>query len=108
MGDIERHHGDLDARFEDNRSSMWINIDVEFCRWRDVATFKIAAAHQNDFLDALSDLRLADQRRCDICQRAKRAERNGASFFLHQRFNNEINAMLRLKRHSWLWQIIAI
>ncbi|AIJ70102.1 hypothetical protein DK67_2038 [Brucella suis bv. 3 str. 686] len=87
---------------------MRIDIDVEFRRWRDVAALEIAAAHQHDFLDAPGNLRLADQRGSDVGQRSDRAECDGARFFLHQCFNDEINAMLGLKRHGGGGQVIAI
>ncbi len=87
---------------------MRIDIDVEFRRRRDVAAFEITAAHQHDFLDAFGNLRLADQCGGDVGQGSERAERDGAGLFLHQRFDNEVDAMLCLQRHGRGGQVVTV
>ena len=105
---VKRHNDDWCSRFKNNISSLRVDINVEFSGWRDVAHFKIGAAHQNDFGNTLHDIRCFAEGRRDIGERSQRAECHGARRLATQGFNDKIHRMLLLQRHHRIRQIGAV
>ena len=98
VGHVQRHHHNGDAGGKDLGSRLWIDIDVEFGGWGNVAAFKTATAHQHDLSDARRYVGCLVKRHGDVGQRADWRDRHASGFLLSQRLDQKIDCMAVLKR----------
>ncbi|OIQ63551.1 hypothetical protein GALL_549070 [mine drainage metagenome] len=108
MCDVKWHHHQRCARSENDISGFRVDVNVEFRRGGDVSHLEIGAAHEDDFLHPRHHIGRALERGGDVGERPEGAERHGSGRFAAQGFDDEINAVLRLKRHHRVGQHRAI
>src|SRR3546814_8961095 len=89
MRHVERVHGQLHARGEDDVGGMGIDVDVELRRRRRVAALEEAAAHEHDLADSLGHVRRLDDRRREIGERPQGAERS-------EEHTSELQSLMRI------------
>ena len=99
MRHIQRHHNKINTRSEHNISGLRIDINVELCHGRDIATFKIAPPHQHNLLNAGNDVWRFLEGQCDIGQRPQGAKGDSLHRFTPHGFNDEIHGVQALQCH---------
>ena len=71
MGQIQRYHYHWCAAVHDQVGGFRIDVDVELGRWRGVAAFEQATAHEHDFAQARADFGRPTQGLPEIGQRPR-------------------------------------
>ena len=108
MRDVERHDHEINATFEYDISGLWIDVDVEFCRWRDVADFEIGPPHENNLPNAPGNIRRFLQGSGNVGQRSERTKRHAACRFAAQRVDDPVDRVAVLQGHCRVRQVRAV
>src|SRR2546425_8378221 len=97
---IQADHRQRPARREHNRGGLGVNGDIEFGRWRRIAS-GVGAAHENYFLDFLDDPRFFSYRHGNVRQRPGRHQGDVAAG-THQQLDDQVDGMTPVEGHGRL------
>ena len=86
---------------------LGIDLDIELGDWGPIALV-VAAAHEDDFLDALDDARLLARGHRDIGKRAGGHQGDGAGLVGHDGVDDEVDGVGVGKRGAWLRKLDAL